>query len=81
MTVAQEWWHIKMAKQVGRGHNPSGIAGTCQVHDLHIHCHLPPTKHLTQEEQVAIFHRIAKTGLGSREHQERFQHSGDTISK
>lgn len=51
------------------------------VHSLRLHCQLGSTKHLTDEEQVAIFLRIAKTGLGSREHQERFQCSGDTISK
>jgi hypothetical protein len=51
------------------------------VHCLRFRCRLGPTKHLTDEEQVAIFLRIAKTGLGSREHQERFQRSGDTISK
>jgi hypothetical protein len=42
---------------------------------------LAPTKHLSSEEQVAIFLRIAVTGLGNREHQERFQRSGETISK
>ena len=51
------------------------------VHCLHLHCQLCPTKYLTDEEQVAIFLWIAKTGLGSHEYQERFQHSGDTISK
>ncbi|KAJ6532635.1 hypothetical protein B0H19DRAFT_858648, partial [Mycena capillaripes] len=39
------------------------------------------TKHVSSEEQLAIFLRIAVTGLGNREQQERFQRSGDTISK
>ncbi|KAL0957210.1 hypothetical protein HGRIS_014896 [Hohenbuehelia grisea] len=51
------------------------------VHALEIKCGLSPSKHITSEEQVAIFLRIARTGLGNREHQERFQRSGDTISK
>ncbi|KAJ6467015.1 hypothetical protein C8R45DRAFT_757011, partial [Mycena sanguinolenta] len=39
------------------------------------------TKHVSSTEQLAIFLRIAVTGLGNREHQERFQRSGETISK
>ena len=42
---------------------------------------LTPTKHVSSQEQVAIFLRIAVTGLGNREQQERFQRSGETISK
>ena len=44
-------------------------------------CGLAPSKHVSSEEQVAIFLRIARTGDGNREQQERFQRSGDTISK
>jgi len=51
------------------------------VHTLHLCCQLGPTKHLTEDEQVVIFLHIAKMGLGSREHQEQFQCSGNTISK
>jgi hypothetical protein len=40
------------------------------VHCLRLRCQLGPTKHLTDEEQVAIFLCIAKTGLGSCEQQE-----------
>jgi hypothetical protein len=39
------------------------------VHCLQLRCQLGPTKYLTDEEQVAIFLKITKTGLGSREHQ------------
>jgi len=30
MLMVREWRHIKMAKRSGRGHDPSGIGGTCQ---------------------------------------------------
>jgi hypothetical protein len=51
------------------------------VQALRLNCRFSPTKHVSCEEQLAIFLRIAVTGLGNREHQERFQRSGDTISK
>jgi hypothetical protein len=51
------------------------------VRALRLKCGLAPTKHVSGEEQVGIFLCIAVTGLGNREHQERFQRSGDTISK
>ena len=42
---------------------------------------LRPTRHVSTEEQLAIFLRIARTGLSNAEMQERFQRSGETISK
>lgn len=42
---------------------------------------LGPTRYVTSEEQLAIFLCIAQTGLSNAEMQERFQRSGDTISK
>jgi hypothetical protein len=51
------------------------------VEALILRCSLRPTKYVSAEEQVAIFLRVARTGLGNREQQERFQRSGDTISK
>jgi hypothetical protein len=42
---------------------------------------LCPTRFISSEEQVAIFLRIARTGQSNFEMQERFQRSGDTISK
>jgi hypothetical protein len=51
------------------------------VRELQRKAGLCDTKHVSSEEQVAIFLRIAVTGLGNREQQERFQRSGDTISK
>ena len=51
------------------------------VRELEQKTWLCPTRHVTSEEQVAIFLRIARTGQGNVEMQERFQRSGDTISK
>ena len=57
----------------------------------HVFCHLvleletrtwlAPSRYVSSEEQLAIFLRIARTGQGNIEMQERFQRSGDTISK
>lgn len=30
MLMVREWRHIKMTKRAGRGHDPSGIDGTCR---------------------------------------------------
>jgi hypothetical protein len=51
------------------------------LRELEHKCGLHNTKHVTSEEQLAIFLRIARTGMGNQEMQERFQRSGDTISK
>lgn len=42
---------------------------------------LHATRYVSLEEQLGVFLRIAVTGLGNREMQERFQRSGETISK
>jgi hypothetical protein len=42
---------------------------------------LGDTKHVTIEEQLGIFLYMAVTGNSNRKMQERFQRSGDTISK
>jgi len=42
---------------------------------------LTPTQHVSSEEQLAIFLRIARSADSNKEMQERFQRSGDTISK
>ncbi|KAJ3963456.1 hypothetical protein EV361DRAFT_768502, partial [Lentinula raphanica] len=42
---------------------------------------LRDTRYVTAQEQVAIFMRLMVYGMGNREAQERFQRSGDTISK
>ena len=39
------------------------------------------TKHVDLEEQLAIFLHMVVTGCSNRKAQERFQRSGDTISK
>ncbi|KIJ09041.1 hypothetical protein PAXINDRAFT_164415 [Paxillus involutus ATCC 200175] len=30
MRMAREWWHLKLLKRSGRGHDPTGVAGTKQ---------------------------------------------------
>lgn len=42
---------------------------------------LRDTRYVSAEEQVSIFMRLIIYGMGNREAQERFQRSGDTISK
>ncbi|GLB43878.1 putative nuclease activity [Lyophyllum shimeji] len=42
---------------------------------------LGPTRYVSAAEQLAIFLRMARTGASNRKMQERFQRSGDTISK
>lgn len=51
------------------------------LRELQRRCGLRPTRHVSTREQLAIFLRIARTGQGNLEMQERFQRSGDTISK
>lgn len=51
------------------------------VQELCQHAGLEHSKHVRMEEQVAIFLRMARSGGGTREAAERFQRSGDTISK
>ena len=41
---------------------------------------LHDTKHVSREEQLAIFLRLARTGLGQREARECFQRSPETVS-
>ncbi|KAJ7265756.1 hypothetical protein C8J57DRAFT_1132811 [Mycena rebaudengoi] len=48
---------------------------------LRLHCRFASTRHVSSEEQLAIFLRISGTGLGNREHQERFQRSGENNIK
>ena len=42
---------------------------------------LEDTKHVSAEEQLAIFLRIARTGMSNAEMQEHFQQSRETVSK
>ena len=44
-------------------------------------CGLKPSKHLSREEQLAIFLYGSVTGLAIRHIGERFQHSNKTISR
>ena len=51
------------------------------LYDLGRRCGLQATRYVSAEEQLAVFLRIARTGLSNSEMQERFQRSGDTILK
>jgi hypothetical protein len=51
------------------------------VLELEAQTWLSPTQYVSSEEQVAIFLRIARMGQSNVEMQERFQRSGDTVSK
>lgn len=51
------------------------------VSELQRNCGLGPTRHMTVVEQVGIFLYAAVTNLPNRKLAERFQRSGDTISK
>ncbi len=51
------------------------------VFELHTLCGLKDSRHLTLEEQVAIFLYMCVTGLSVRHVGERFQHSNETISR
>src|SRR5882762_6847095 len=48
------------------------------VHELELHAGLKHSKHISAEEQVAIFLHLCKTGGTMRDLRERFQNSPDT---
>ncbi len=50
------------------------------VRELKDYAGLAPTKHVTCEEQLGMFLRLARTGLGQREARERFQRAPETVS-
>ena len=51
------------------------------MRELQDYAGFAPTKHVSMEEQLAIFLRLARTGLGQREARERFQRSPETVSQ
>ena len=51
------------------------------VQELQVFAGLGPSKYVSVREQLAIFMYISVSGNTNRQAQERFQHSGDTISK
>ncbi|KAJ7663580.1 hypothetical protein B0H17DRAFT_890839, partial [Mycena rosella] len=74
--TGQKWIEELLEGHPGRFRRAMGMSKYVfkkLVHALHMHCRFTPTKHVSCEEQLAIFLRIAVTGLGNREHQERFQ--------
>ena len=51
------------------------------LRDLQVSTGLQDSKYIKAEEQAAIFLHFCVTGATNRQLQERFQHSGDTISR
>jgi hypothetical protein len=51
------------------------------VHELQMYAGLEDTKHVTKEEQLAIFLHQCRTGAASHDVWEHFQHGPETISK
>lgn len=49
--------------------------------ELQTHSGLHDSRYISADEQLAIWLHLARFGLRSRMLQERFQHSGDTVSK
>ncbi len=52
----------------------------CPCGELSDYGDLQDTKHVSREEQLAIFLRLARTGLGQREARECFQRLPETVS-
>jgi hypothetical protein len=50
-------------------------------HDLQVYAGFTPSRHVSMDEQLAIFLRTFRSGAGHRDMQERFQRSPDTISR
>lgn len=50
------------------------------IRELQDYAGFAPAKHVSMEEQLAIFLRLARTGLGQREARECFQRSPETVS-
>ena len=51
------------------------------LQELQLCCGLCNSRHISADEQLAIFLHFAQTSLSSRMLQERFQRSGDTITR
>lgn len=51
------------------------------LHELRVYAGLEDSKHVTKEEQLAIFLYLCRTGAVTRDVRECFQHGPDTISK
>ena len=80
----QAWLQELLNGHPVRFHNNIGMSKHVfrkLVHELQMYAGLEDTKHVTKEEQLAIFLHQCQTGAASRDVQERFQHGPKTISK
>ncbi|KAF8240203.1 hypothetical protein L208DRAFT_1233970, partial [Tricholoma matsutake] len=74
--TGQDWIKELLEGHAKRFHQQMGMNKLVfwkLLHDLQGCCGLRATRHVSAEEQLAIFLRIAQTGLSNPEMQERFQ--------
>jgi hypothetical protein len=82
--TGQDWINELIAGHDGRFYNELGMhkhVFWALLAILRRETGLGDTRHVSAEEQLAIFLHYAHRGLSNRALQERFQRSGDTISK
>jgi hypothetical protein len=82
--TGESWVKELLAGHPVRFHRSMGMAKHVfwkLIRELQVYGGLSGMEHVTVHEQLAIFVHIAVTGSSNRQLQERFQRSGDTISK
>jgi len=82
--TGEDWLREILNGHPSRFHDNLGVSKYAflkLVRELQMYAGLRHSKHITQEEQVAIFLHLCRTGGVHRQLRERFQHSPDTISK
>jgi hypothetical protein len=80
----EDWVQELLNGHPGRFHDNLGMSKHVfrkLVHELQMYAGLDDSKHIMKEEQVAIFLRLCRTGGVTRDRQERFQRSPNTISR
>jgi hypothetical protein len=80
----QDWINELIAGHDGRFYNEMGMKKhvfRALLSTLRRDAGLHSTRHISDEEQLAIFLHYTHRGLSNRALQERFQRSADTISK
>jgi hypothetical protein len=80
----EAWVQELLHGHPGRFHDNLGMSKYVfrkLVQELQVYAGLHDSRYITKEEQIAIFLHLCRTGAVTRDIQERFQHSADTISK
>ena len=80
----EDWVQELLNGHPGRFHDNLGMSKHVfrkLVQELQMYAGLDDSKHITKEEQVAIFLHLCRTGGVTREIREIFQRSPDTISR